>query len=276
MIDNLKQLVVHEDYWDLISKTMSKEVLVKRAKDEYQTFCSRVMISPEKAVEFCRFSEKNEKKLSSYEKKWIWAEIFCSLVKDKKNDELLAYVSINDIEKKVSEEKDASGRFASDELTGLPGAEAAEDLVREKMLEKNMTGALFAVRFVNYDAVKEGTDPEESGDILKKAAQRLAGVFRGKDIIGRTGECEFVVFTAGLTNREIITERAVRVNEYVRTNIVMKDGTTAELSAKTGIALFPDDGKNYDDLFDNAKKALEAAESSEGKLCCFYGSISGE
>ena len=79
-----------------------------------------------------------------------------------------------------------------DELTGLPSRRLLEELVAEALAT---TSSLPAVLFIDLDGFKQVNDTlgHAAGDVLlTQVGQRLAGVIREGDVIGRFGGDEFI------------------------------------------------------------------------------------
>lgn len=79
-----------------------------------------------------------------------------------------------------------------DELTGLPSRRLLEELLTQKLA---VDAALPAVMFIDLDGFKRVNDTlgHSAGDVLlTQVGQRLAGVVRDGDIVGRFGGDEFI------------------------------------------------------------------------------------
>ncbi len=99
--------------------------------------------------------------------------------------------------------------------------------------------------------------------VLTELAARITSHFRDSDIISRIGGDEFMVFMPGTVNHEMVTERAGRLMASLQTMFKnnMKD---VPFSCSIGIAYSPEDGSDFQSLFQNSDAALYQAKL-EGK-----------
>ena len=145
-----------------------------------------------------------------------------------------------------------------DTLTGLPSLRLARDKLDEGLGQAKRHGERIALMFVDLDGFKNVNDTygHDTGDcLLKETANRLEKCLRETDTVARIGGDEFLVITTGIEGREdaeLIAKKAVEAlskpfnlqNESIR------------VSASIGIALFPDNGKNAEELIKKADGAM--------------------
>ena len=116
---------------------------------------------------------------------------------------------------------------------------------------------------IDMDYFKEANDTygHQCGDvILKKFSTALKEVFRQSDCLGRFGGDEFVAFIEGDLTRESVERKAKQMLDAVR-SIEVED-TDIHVTASIGVALFPENGSNYDYLFNAADRALYQVKTS--------------
>jgi diguanylate cyclase (GGDEF)-like protein/PAS domain S-box-containing protein len=195
----------------------------------------------------------------------IYAEwLSVNLVRD--NDGGIAnYVALfSDItEKKKSEEQ--IWRHANyDALTQLPNRRLFIDRLEQSVLKASRSGEPLALLFVDLDRFKEVNDMlgHQGGDeLLVEAARRISTCVRESDTVARLGGDEFTVILAGGAG----TERAGRVAELLIAALgqpFQVVGSTVQISASIGIALYPDNAPSMDILLKNADHAMYQAKNS--------------
>ena len=144
----------------------------------------------------------------------------------------------------------------TDRLTELYNKIAFEETVRKKLktMPKGETGAFY---IIDMDRFKEANDTygHQFGDeLLKKFSAALKEVFRQSDCLGRFGGDEFVVFIEGSLTRENVENKAKQLVDAAR---AIDAGTTDfHITISMGIAIYPENGANYDYLFNAADRAL--------------------
>lgn len=145
-----------------------------------------------------------------------------------------------------------------DSLTGL----ANRSLLREnltKMIalakrQKHTVGFLF----LDLDGFKNINDKygHAAGDVvLRTVGERIKLLLREEDMVARIGGDEFAVAIANITNEEYIMKISQRIVDTVRkdyTDIQRHDS----ISVSIGIACFPGDGIDVDELINYADSAM--------------------
>jgi diguanylate cyclase (GGDEF)-like protein len=149
-----------------------------------------------------------------------------------------------------------------DPLTGLPNRSLFDERLHRALLEARGTDRRMAVLFVDLDRFKQINDTlsHRVGDILRaEIADRMRRVVRPGDTVARIGGDEFNVLVSSVTSDEEAEETAARILSAVREPVVI-DGHTLHVSASLGIALFPDDGVEPEELKREADAAMYCAK----------------
>ncbi len=150
----------------------------------------------------------------------------------------------------------------TDRLTELYNKIAFEDAVRKKLkaMPRGTTGAFY---IIDMDHFKEANDTygHQCGDeILKKFSIMLKEVFRQSDCLGRFGGDEFVAFIEGSLTREGVERKAKQLVEAVHS--IEVENTDFRVTISMGVAIYPENGANYDYLFNAADRALYQVKTS--------------
>lgn len=141
-----------------------------------------------------------------------------------------------------------------DSLTGLYNRVYAEDKV-EELLQSGVTGALFMIDMDNFKCIND-TYGHIAGDVtLRMFADTLRACAGEEDVLCRIGGDEFVVFFAGINERQKLTRKAERILTLLKAKLreLKYDEIT---SVSLGIAMYPQDGNKFVSLYKNADKAL--------------------
>ncbi len=158
-----------------------------------------------------------------------------------------------------------------DELTNL--ANRAQfynqlDLIRSKQNKDKQ----IAVLYIDMDKMKKINDTygHATGDeALFYIGKRLQRCFRVNDIIARIGGDEFaavVVDKAAAQVAERIAKRIIRFNKKP----IKINGLSISISLSVGIALYPEDGQDIDEVLKKADKALYSVKKQGGNDYAFY------
>ena len=157
------------------------------------------------------------------------------------------------------------------ELRHIAETDLLSGLLNKRFFQKNVTkflntadqGRVGAFFIIDLDNFKQTNDTlgHAMGDMaIRDTAQKISLIFSQKDILGRIGGDEFCVFMI-LDNisenmfAKILMEKAASLNEILQ-EYYNNDKFSVQISASIGIALFPRQGTNYNELFHHADSAL--------------------
>ncbi len=166
-------------------------------------------------------------------------------------------------DRKISEER-VKYLAHHDVLTGLPNRSVAEQRLRDAMLQSARTGQPVAVLFIDLDRFKTINDSlgHQTGDaLLKLVADRLRLSIRDADTVSRFGGDEFVVLLNGVTGSNEALQIAQRLMASLRAPYFV-DEIELNVSSSVGIAMFPDDAADMDELMRHADAAMYEAKAS--------------
>ena len=162
---------------------------------------------------------------------------------------------------KIRSERDAYQLESElDKLTELFNKKTMENLCKMKLKTFNAnenSNIYMAFYIIDLDHFKEVNDllGHQFGDkVLVEFAKGLKKIFRPNDCIGRFGGDEFVVIVDSLPNMEVVIRKAEQIKQ-IAFNLSI-DGRSRFVTASIGIAIAPQNGRDYDSLFAAADKAV--------------------
>lgn len=174
-------------------------------------------------------------------------------------------------ERKASEERI---RYLAqhDALTGLPNRFTLAVHLEHALARAERAGEKIGLMFIDLDNFKTINDTlgHAVGDLLLcEVARRITSAVRKADIVARIGGDEFVVVLesahlpgdAGMVAQKILE----RMSEAVPV-----DGNELHTTPSIGIAIYPDDAANSEDLMKNADVAMYHAKSAGRNNYQFY------
>jgi len=159
-----------------------------------------------------------------------------------------------------------------DSLTGLPNRALLFDRLTHAMNQTRRYGQELAVLFIDLDRFKFVNDTmgHEAGDtVLKTVASRIRDCLRDSDTAARLGGDEFIVLVANLDHAVSAAPVANKIVESVSQPIMM-GANAATLLPGIGIALFPEDTDDTDELIRYADAAMYQAKQAESECYQFY------
>ena len=112
-----------------------------------------------------------------------------------------------------------------------------------------------------FKSVNDNHGHMAGNEVLLSFSQHLSAAVRKKDIVARFGGDEFVLLLLDVTGIEIGKQKAEEILRLQDNNY----GVTKSI----GMSLFPDMGRNYDELFRKADKALYQAKQKRNAYCVY-------
>ncbi len=159
-----------------------------------------------------------------------------------------------------------------DGLTGLPNRIMGAGRITQAIKQAERHGSKVAVLFIDIDNFKSVNDTlgHAAGDtLLRAAAGRIVAAVRHSDIVCRHGGDEFVLGLTELADAAMAGEIAELILSELNRPI-MADGQEISTSGSIGLAIYPDDATDYDELVSLADIAMYQAKESGRNLACFY------
>jgi diguanylate cyclase (GGDEF)-like protein len=152
-----------------------------------------------------------------------------------------------------------------DPLTGLPNRAALDQQLARAMEAAAGTKSRLALVIADVERFRAINDTlgRHTGDrVLREVGQRLRKAAGDINLLARLGGNQFAVIFQRISNAEEVARRIDK--EALLADAFDVDGREVRLSAKSGIAIYPEDGLDADTLLRNAEASLSRAkETSE-------------
>ncbi len=167
-----------------------------------------------------------------------------------------------------------------DGLTGLPNRQHFIQHLDGMITNSKQSDGRFAILYVDLDNFKRINDNlgHSYGDgVLKSIADRLGQCIRKQHVaedgepfgIARLGGDEFAAAIDDVDDDDILVNVADRIREKLRQPVKYR-GHEFVVTPSVGIAVYPDDGDNVEDLLKHADVAMYQAKSSGRDAVRFY------
>lgn len=167
----------------------------------------------------------------------------------------------------ISEQKNAEARIKHlaqyDALTSLPNRTLLTDRVNQAINIAERNHQKISLMFFDLDRFKSVNDTLGHGvgdELLIQVSKRLQSVIREQDSVSRIGGDEFVLMLLDTT-----ADGAVRVAEkvmYVVSEPYHIDPHEISITPSIGIAVYPDDGQDFEALLKSADIAMYRAKQA--------------
>lgn len=142
-----------------------------------------------------------------------WVECISRIYHSSITDTIRITVFFKDIHEEVQDKKLLQKRADTDALTGLYNRASVLDRIARSISSKDEE-ELSALLFIDLDCFKQVNDKwgHRFGDkVLKKTANRLKNLLKDKEIFGRIGGDEFLVFLQNVPSKQNVEAQAQRI-----------------------------------------------------------------
>ena len=160
-----------------------------------------------------------------------------------------------------------------DQLTRLPNRQMFKNRMEELCISNFSTGGGFTILFLDLDNFKFVNDTlgHSFGDeVLVEVARRLKNITRKSDLIARLGGDEFVIILENLTDEVGIQSVAENIVSTLGKEIHLSTSQNVNIGCSIGIAVYPDDSRNYEELVKFADTAMYKAKDEGKNKFVFY------
>lgn len=151
-----------------------------------------------------------------------------------------------------------------DALTGLPNRLLAKDHLEQAILAAGRTENLVALLFIDLDKFKTINDSlgHVVGDsLLKGVSLRLRECLRDTDTLSRQGGDEFLIVLNDMRDTDSVTLVAEKILARLAEPFEI-DHHELAISLSIGIAIYPDDGKDFETLLKQSDTAMYQAKEA--------------
>lgn len=197
----------------------------------------------------------------------FWMELVVHVFQERftENTYALLYFKNIDVEKKRELAWEVEAR--KDPLTNIYNRRTFErELVRfmTSKREENPCGALALLDLDDFKSINDLYGHPAGDKVLKRLTKLLLNTFRQKDIVGRFGGDEFLVFIKGVTKREILNKRMEELFA------MLKNSEEIAMTCSVGIVCMEKEGFSYEEALKKADIALYKSKQKGKNRYCYY------
>ena len=199
-----------------------------------------------------------------------WLTISASL--DEEGQVLNYIASITDLTERKEVEQKLQYLSDYDPLTSLPNRRLLGYRVDQTIIMSKQKGNRpFALLYIDLDHFKNINDSlgHRFGDeILQKVAKRIENMLPEGDTVSRLGGDEFMILISDLGPLE--TAAALSEKVLYEISKPLENDSHLTITPSIGIAVYPNDGENFDKLLRNADAAVHFAKKQGRNNYQFY------
>ncbi|MDG2045580.1 MAG: diguanylate cyclase [Halioglobus sp.] len=151
-----------------------------------------------------------------------------------------------------------------DQLTQLPNRRVYNERIENALQRAAERDGMVSLLFIDLNGFKKVNDTygHGAGDkLLIATAQRIRNSLRETDLVARLGGDEFVVVVEGATSVDEITRLAHKLSQAIEKKLCVRQQPLT-FSAGIGVATFPLDGRQKQELEEKADRAMYLAKNT--------------
>ena len=160
-----------------------------------------------------------------------------------------------------------------DALTELPNRLVVRDRFEQAMIYSTRARSKAALLFLDIDHFKTINDTlgHTVGDaLLQQVAMRLRECVRTTDTVSRQGGDEFLIVLPDVHGASEISTIVAKIIERLAPFFTTEGHPDLTATASLGVAVYPDDGDDFDTLLRKADTAMYHAKEAGRNRCSFF------
>ncbi|TCJ13926.1 EAL domain-containing protein [Parasulfuritortus cantonensis] len=201
-----------------------------------------------------------------------WLKVGGEPITNAENDLIGVVITATDITDFIEHRQRLEHLASYDPLTQLPNRLLLAERMRISLARARRSQEMVAFCMLDLDGFKAVNDSlgHHAGDeLLREVAIRLEESIRGDDTVARIGGDEFAMLLGSLHKVSECEQTLTRVLTRLGQPYQIA-GQTVRIGASAGVALFPSDGNQPDQLLDHADTALyQAKQAGKGRFQFF-------
>lgn len=177
-----------------------------------------------------------------------------------------------DIQERIEADRKIRHLAHHDPLTGLPNRILLRDRMAMALALARRQQEIVCLLLLDLDGFKGINDTygHDAGDaVLIEVGRRVSAAVREVDTVARQGGDEFVVVLSGAESREAAAAVARKLIEALAAPF-FHAGHVLHIGASVGIAIFPDDATDTDQLLKCADAAMYRAKAESGNSYRYF------
>jgi diguanylate cyclase (GGDEF)-like protein len=174
------------------------------------------------------------------------------------------YGYIHDVSLERKAEESLKGLMEFDSLTKLPSIYYIKDYINEYLLYRkkdDVRGVLLLINIDNFKVINDSFGYKEGDLLLVELANQLLSIIEEEELLCRYSGDEFIIFKPQIDIIEDSKEIVSKIKNIFNEPFNIK-GSNMYITASIGVAIFPDNGDNFNDLLKNADRAMYRVKSN--------------
>ena len=203
----------------------------------------------------------------------VYSFVRCTAVPVSQNNKITKiYVSLQALEYGENSEGSKELNSEKDPVTGLWNFNGLHERINDyiKHTGKNGSHLFMLIDVDGFGIINRQTGYRFGNEILNDIAGILKEKFSERSLIGRVENDSFVVFVKDCLIGEESISIVNKVFKSLHRTYTFEGVTYPEISVCIGISHYPENGGGFDELFQNASKAVDIAKINGKNMYLFY------
>ncbi|MCB1760839.1 MAG: EAL domain-containing protein [Gammaproteobacteria bacterium] len=216
---------------------------------------------------------QEEHRIQRYDGSWSWVLAQGKVVsRDDSGNALRMLGTIADINFKKENEEVIWQQANYDTLTLLPNRKLFHELLIQKIKQARRSKQELWLLFLDLDGFKEINDTlghHKGDELLVMVSERLKSSLRQADIVARLGGDEFVILLSDISESVYVDRVSDKLVDVIGQTYELHHDHVA-ITTSIGIAKYPNDAGNADDLIKYADQSMYAAKREGKNRYCYF------
>jgi diguanylate cyclase (GGDEF)-like protein/PAS domain S-box-containing protein len=228
----------------------------------------RLYVDPTRRDEFHRLMQAHgevlnfESEVYRHDGSRIWVSENAHCVRDSRGEFVCYEGTVQDISERKQYQAQLERQANHDLLTGLPNRVLLNDRLEQGIARAERLHCRLAVVFIdldNFKFINDSLGHKTGDDLLTAIAGRLSGCLRTSDTVARLGGDEFVLVLNDHDEVSSVISLLERVLAEISRPVALGE-REFQVGASLGVALYPEDGGDAQNLLKHADVAMYAAK----------------
>ncbi len=204
-------------------------------------------------------------KSANGESQWMAITVIHLVNNSSNSEKVIGYVK--NIDQRKRQELEILRQSQKDGLTTLYNKKATQTLIDSQLGKDKAqnTGAVIMIDIDNFKRINDTLGHIHGDSALSQVGEKLSGLFRPVDIVGRIGGDEFLIYMNNYNSFNTLINKLDMICDMFK-DIKLGENGSYIVSGSIGVSLYPQDGTTYTELYQKADRALYFSKS-RGKNC---------
>lgn len=191
-------------------------------------------------------------------------------IRDNNNVPTRAIGFVINVEEQYTKEAELRKRAAHDPLTEIYNKGATATMIMGVIeSHKHQKHALLIIDVDDFKSFNDTLGHTVGDEALKLVSRTLTEEFESRDVVGRVGGDEFMVFAVNVDESLKRVKKALD-NIKAKNMTVSSEGKSMNITLSIGISTFPDNAQTYEDLYKKSDVALYESKHNGKDQYTFY------